>query len=231
MNFLVLMVTAFSAMAVFPPSGCENRRLSLAAASLLALALCLAVGVSNPTPVLTIKSPDGDIVDCVKREEQPAFRHPLLKNHTLQERPTKLPYMVNKETEMGYGWQIWHQSGTKCPEGSIPIRRVLSHHNQTSSSNSGDRATKNHEYAIGRMKKRPKIYGTQATMNVWHPHIEGSDEFSLGQIWLTSGSYNNNDVNSIEAGWQVYPYLYHDYQPRFFIYWTTDAYNETGDRV
>ncbi|ESQ32209.1 hypothetical protein EUTSA_v10005365mg [Eutrema salsugineum] len=52
------------------------------------------------------------------------------------------------ETEMGYGWQIWHQSGTKCPEGSIPIRRVLSHHNQTSSSNSGDRATKNHEVYI-----------------------------------------------------------------------------------
>ncbi|ESQ32208.1 hypothetical protein EUTSA_v10005304mg, partial [Eutrema salsugineum] len=85
-------------------------------------------------------------------------------------------------------------------------------------------------YAIGRMKKRPKIYGTQATMNVWHPHIEGSDEFSLGQIWLTSGSYNNNDVNSIEAGWQVYPYLYHDYQPRFFIYWTV-CFNSNTTRI
>lgn len=53
------------------------------------------------------------------------------------------------------------------------------------------------------MRNLTKIYGTQATMNVWKPKVEGSEEFSLGQIWLTSGTYLDNNLNSIEAGWQV----------------------------
>ena len=31
-----------------------------------------------------IQSPDGDIIDCVDINKQPAFDHPLLKNHTIQ---------------------------------------------------------------------------------------------------------------------------------------------------
>lgn len=31
-----------------------------------------------------MQSPDGDIIDCVHLSHQPAFDHPLLKNHTLQ---------------------------------------------------------------------------------------------------------------------------------------------------
>lgn len=31
-----------------------------------------------------MQSPDGDIIDCVPRHKQPAFDHPLLKNHKLQ---------------------------------------------------------------------------------------------------------------------------------------------------
>ncbi|CAH8353409.1 unnamed protein product [Eruca vesicaria subsp. sativa] len=38
-------------------------------------------------------------------------------------------------------------------------------------------------------------------MNVWHPIIESADEFRLGQIWIVSGSYINNDINNIEVGW------------------------------
>ena len=30
------------------------------------------------------QSPDGDIIDCVDINKQPAFDHPLLKNHTIQ---------------------------------------------------------------------------------------------------------------------------------------------------
>ncbi|PKI39083.1 hypothetical protein CRG98_040507, partial [Punica granatum] len=38
----------------------------------------------NKPPVLTIESPDGDIIDCVHKREQPALDHPLLKNHKIQ---------------------------------------------------------------------------------------------------------------------------------------------------
>ncbi|RVW16842.1 hypothetical protein CK203_098155 [Vitis vinifera] len=39
--------------------------------------------INKPT-VMTIESPDGDIIDCIDKWKQPAFDHPLLKNHKLQ---------------------------------------------------------------------------------------------------------------------------------------------------
>ncbi|GMP41289.1 hypothetical protein CsSME_00011446 [Camellia sinensis var. sinensis] len=38
----------------------------------------------NKPALKSIKSPDGDIIDCVYISHQPAFDHPLLKNHTIQ---------------------------------------------------------------------------------------------------------------------------------------------------
>nr|CAB3502380.1 unnamed protein product [Digitaria exilis]CAB3503941.1 unnamed protein product [Digitaria exilis] len=38
----------------------------------------------NKAPLASIQSPDGDIIDCVHISKQPAFDHPLLKNHTIQ---------------------------------------------------------------------------------------------------------------------------------------------------
>ncbi|RVX11357.1 hypothetical protein CK203_019690 [Vitis vinifera] len=39
--------------------------------------------INKPT-VMTIESPDGDIIDCIDKWKQPTFDHPLLKNHKLQ---------------------------------------------------------------------------------------------------------------------------------------------------
>lgn len=38
----------------------------------------------NKPALKSIKSEDGDIIDCVLITSQPAFDHPLLKNHTIQ---------------------------------------------------------------------------------------------------------------------------------------------------
>ncbi|KAF2306959.1 hypothetical protein GH714_022778 [Hevea brasiliensis] len=38
----------------------------------------------NKPSVMTIESPDGDIIDCVHKRKQPALDHPLLKNHKIQ---------------------------------------------------------------------------------------------------------------------------------------------------
>ncbi|OEL28949.1 hypothetical protein BAE44_0010032 [Dichanthelium oligosanthes] len=65
-------------------------------------------------------------------------------------------------------------------------------------------------------------------INVWQPTIKSANDFSLTQTWVAAGSYQNNDLNTIEAGWQVYPVFYGDDNPRLFIYWTRDAYRSTG---
>jgi len=47
-----------------------------------------------------------------------------------------------------------------------------------------------------------KYFGAKASINVWAPQVQNQYEFSLSQIWIISGSFGN-DLNTIEAGWQV----------------------------
>lgn len=46
-----------------------------------------------------------------------------------------------------------------------------------------------------------KYYGTRATVNLWQPTVERGNGFSLAQLWIGGGL--GNDINTIEAGWQV----------------------------
>ncbi|TKY61325.1 hypothetical protein E2542_SST11176 [Spatholobus suberectus] len=204
----------------------------------------------NKPPVLTIESPDGDLIDCVHKRKQPALDHPLLKNHKIQKVPTKMPRgmkVKRDENVMERGaWQMWHQNGTRCPKGTVPVRRSTVHDllrakslfdfgkkqrrfPLTRSSDAPDIVSGNgHEHAIAYTGSSQEVYGAKATINVWEPSIQVVNEFSLSQIWILSGSFDGSDLNSIEAGWQVSPELYGDSRPRLFTYWTSDSYQATG---
>ncbi|XP_010524957.1 PREDICTED: uncharacterized protein LOC104802851 [Tarenaya hassleriana] len=204
----------------------------------------------NKPPVLTIQSPDGDIVDCVHKRKQPALDHPLLKNHKIQKAPSKMPKMrgdVGGGANVAEGaWQMWHVNGTRCPKGTVPIRRSTLHDVLRANSlfDFGKKTRRvdlnrrseapdvignnGHEHAIAYTGTSGEIYGAKATINVWDPSIQQMNEFSLSQIWLLSGSFDGSDLNSIEAGWQVSPELYGDSKPRLFTYWTSDSYEATG---
>ncbi|EXB82510.1 hypothetical protein L484_027686 [Morus notabilis] len=187
-------------------------------------------------PTLTSSSPDGDIIDCVLSHKQPAFDHPLLKGQKPLDPPER-PKGHNKHSPSGVDFQMWRLSGESCPEGTVPIRRttekdmlrassvrrfgrkVRRHVRRDSSSNG-------HEHAVGYVSGE-QYYGAKASINVWAPKVSNQYEFSLSQMWVISGSFGD-DLNTIEAGWQVSPELYGDNYPRFFTYWTTDAYQATG---
>ncbi|XP_028788820.1 uncharacterized protein LOC114744845 [Neltuma alba] len=87
---------------------------------------------------------------------------------------------------------------------------------------------KNHkiQYATTEVKK-DKYYGAKATINVWRTHVQQHSEYSLSQIWVINQDDNDN-VESVEAGWQVNPLLYGDDKPRFYAYWISDSYGRTG---
>lgn len=53
-----------------------------------------------------------------------------------------------------------------------------------------------------------QYYGAKASLNVWAPHVNNPNEFSLSQMWVISGSFGN-DLNTIEAGWQVLNFYYY----------------------
>ncbi|KAF8110004.1 hypothetical protein N665_0088s0022, partial [Sinapis alba] len=190
---------------------------------LLLLSVC---GISGGVPVLIIESPDGDLIDCVNIMDQPSLKSPRLKDHVFQETPSDRV----KTEENGFGWQLWNSKGIRCPHGTIPIRRFDKNTSHTKYEplvpNAADRATKGHEYATAQIKGQP-VYGTKASLNVWSPIVESpDDDFSLAQIWLVSGQYEDNTLNTIEAGWQVYPNRYHDHQPRLFTYWTRCIFDQ-----
>lgn len=62
------------------------------------------------------------------------------------------------------------------------------------------------QHAVGYVSGN-KYYGAKASINVWAPKVANRYEFSLSQMWLLSGSFGN-DLNTIEAGWQVITHVH-----------------------
>lgn len=196
----------------------------------------------NKPSVKTIESPDGDFIDCVPSHLQPAFDHPKLRGQKPLDPPGR-PKNYNSTIPGGSRAdavvvQAWHATGEVCPEGTVALRRTTERDLLRASSlrrygrkparrsTRRDSTSSGHEHAVGYVNSE-KYYGAKASVNVWSPRIGDPSEFSLSQIWVLSGSFGN-DLNTIEAGWQVSPELYGDSSARFFTYWTTDAYQETG---
>ena len=74
-------------------------------------------------------------------------------------------------------------------------------------------------------------WGGNGYLNLWQPAINTSkgEGFSLTQHWYVGGSGTSlPGLQTVEIGWQVYPSLYGDTKPHFFIYHTADGYNHTG---
>lgn len=190
----------------------------------------------NKSPIKTIQSLDGDLIDCIASNQQPAFDHPELSG----KKPLDPPERPKGDDPKGMeeNFQLWQLiSGEACPEGTIPVRRTTEQDmlRVNSIKRFGrkprryvrrDSTSSDHEHAVGYVSG-DKYYGAKASINVWPPRVSNPYEFSLSQIWVISGSFGN-DLNTIEAGWQVSPELYGDNYPRFFTYWTSDAYRTTG---
>ncbi|WJX93432.1 hypothetical protein P8452_74954 [Trifolium repens] len=183
----------------------------------------------NKPAVKTIESPDGDIIDCVLTHKQLAFDHPLLKGQKPLD-PPKRSRGHNQMDNLPKNFQLWSLSGESCPDGTIPVRRITEQDLlRTDSINRFGTKIVNkykHQHAVA-VVDEGEFYGAKATINVWAPHIESPIEFSLAQMWIVSGTFGK-DLNTIEAGYQIYPKVYGDYRTRLFIYWTADAYQHTG---
>ncbi|KAM3343877.1 hypothetical protein P3S68_025967 [Capsicum galapagoense] len=80
----------------------------------------------NKPAIKTIKERYGEIYDCVDFYKQPAFDHPLLKNHDfhLEMKPT-LPNLLGDGTSSNINrpFNIGLKGGG-CPTGTVPIRRT-----------------------------------------------------------------------------------------------------------
>ncbi|KAK1265124.1 hypothetical protein QJS04_geneDACA010454 [Acorus gramineus] len=149
--------------------------------------------------IKTIKSADGDVIDCVNILKQPAFDHPLLQNHTIQMRPSSYPKRIEAKDNVRKLQQPWHLNG-RCPEGTVPIHRTQKSDKKypkgVTRPQSDSEVTKGHEYAIA-WADYDKYMGGKAEINIWNPRVQAGGDFSVSQIWLMS----KNIQTSIEVGW------------------------------
>ncbi|KAM7266819.1 hypothetical protein ACFE04_008985 [Oxalis oulophora] len=184
----------------------------------------------NKPYVKSIKSSDGDIIDCVKLTYQPAFDHPLLKNHTIQLSPSfDLKWEQSKQTNKTSITQLWQLNGS-CPYGTIPIKRTkksdilrgFSFVNKNLSTNIELFAQVAYEEAVA-FVDGGKYFGARGNIDIWNPRVQ-KDELSKSLISVSGSNNANVIVDSIEVGWHVNPRMNGDFETRVFISWTNNGY-------
>ncbi|KAI3995951.1 hypothetical protein MKX01_004106 [Papaver californicum] len=154
--------------------------------------------ILNKPLIKSIQTQVGDIFDCIDIYKQPAFDHPLLKNHKLQNDISLYDAKIPKT--------MLEIHSEKFPSGTVPIRRTTR------------RDLVNAKYHT----EMRNSYRTNT-----YPMLQlQQDQFSTAQIWVQNGL--DEDINSLEFGWTVYPGLYGDNRTRIFSYWTADGYKTTG---
>ncbi|KAF8393476.1 hypothetical protein HHK36_021720 [Tetracentron sinense] len=180
---------------------------------------------------------DEDVIDCVDIYKQPAFDHPLLKNHKIQMKPSSYPNGMKASNYRVKFTQLWQESG-HCPEGTIPIKRTQIHNfpRATPLSNHGTKIGHNisgkaqdvgYEYAVV-YESENKYYGAEATINLWNPKLGDNSETSLSEILISAGTSETVNTAAVGLMYQVYPELYGDNRTRLFTYWTSDHYGSKG---
>lgn len=155
-------------------------------------------------------------------------------------------------------------NSTHCEEGTIPMRRLTletMNHFQTlkqflqKSPNEQVPGQKSKFYTPGGPAHKYSTtyqyvnnWGGNSTLNVWDPSVNTSagETFSLSQEWYVGGINTNVppcggvqscSIQTEEVGWVVYPAMFNDHNPHFFIFSTPNGYatgcwnNTCGDFV
>ncbi|KAI4370869.1 hypothetical protein MLD38_019169 [Melastoma candidum] len=156
--------------------------------------------ILNKHPVKTVKMTSGDIIDCIDMYKQPAFDHPLLKDHKIQVNHLGSSLARNRKPKNHpERADLFAYEG--CPNGTIPIRRT----------------TKDD------LIREKSLWNLDFAKQDLPFNLPGRSVLSASIIRLASGNGNSPDENDVNAGWAVYPALYGDARPRLFTYWKGDG--------
>ncbi|KAK7372289.1 hypothetical protein VNO80_05664 [Phaseolus coccineus] len=181
----------------------------------------------NKTPVKSVHTKFGYIVDCIDIYKQPAFDHPLLKNHKLQRKPIfqnsfEKIRVVNSSTKSIFGLEK-----DECPRGTVPIRRttkdnliqskLLSNNHILVQDLPGVHLAE--VYLIG----DGPYYKVNGSTSIYNPEVSRNDQMSMSHIWVQNGL--KDVTNKISIGWHVAPQFHGDTGTYIYSSWTAT----TGD--
>ncbi|KAK7321489.1 hypothetical protein VNO77_32192 [Canavalia gladiata] len=183
----------------------------------------------SKSSIKSIHTKLGDIVDCIDIYKQPAFDHPLLKNHKLQREPsfqtfngkTSLNTPVSKPMSFGL-------EKDECPTGTVPIPRMTTY-NSTQAKTLYHTMTQldpgTHAAQLVLVSAYGPYYQVQGATSIYNPRVK-KDQVSASLLWVQKGATNN--LNKIVAGWHVFPQLYGDEETHIYAAWTSDNFKKTG---
>ena len=185
----------------------------------------------------------GQVIDCVPIDRQPSLRRPDGAWEKIAPPPARHPTAAADRAVPKGGPPVAAQDGCRheCPAGTIPLLRItLETMSRFGSVENFFRKTPplaqnasppaligTHRWANA--NQIVNNYGGSTILNIWQP-VPTDGNFSLSQCWYvgTSGAVNDPNLQTVEAGWQVWPSKYGTNAPCLFIYWTADNYGVTG---
>ncbi|XP_020150119.3 protein neprosin-like [Aegilops tauschii subsp. strangulata] len=173
----------------------------------------------------TIMMEDGDIYDCIDVNLQPAFNHPLLKDHTIQMEPTSFPIGLNIKSSFPHVVSQAHFSIVECPRGMVPILRN-GRRDQISAHFIDQAINKDAQLEEAGMKYFDDLYGVQATINVYEPKVK-KDSGDLSQTGIQIDNGPKGHMDSINACYSVSPSFYGDTFARFHVGWRDGVQNKS----
>ncbi|KAL3738114.1 hypothetical protein ACJRO7_019619 [Eucalyptus globulus] len=186
----------------------------------------------NKPAVKTIQTEYGDSYDCVDFHKQPAFDHPLLKNHSFHfnMRPSSRPKRsTNLERSSASGVKSASIKRLDCPIGTVPIRRtskeeLIAAKMQAKvlalNADPNTQESPGNHFAVVRTKfdSGRRYDGGGMISTVEKPPCQGS-QYTGGRIKISSLA------EYIQAGWIVNPSLYSDDQTHLFILTGASCFN------
>ncbi|KAI3855924.1 hypothetical protein MKX03_027468 [Papaver bracteatum] len=181
--------------------------------------------ILNKPPIKSIQTKLGDTYDCINVYKQPAFDHPLLRNHKIQMKPNLIQGEQIKEPIYNMVSSDVRYKIKGCPSETVPIRRTTKEElvNAKHLSN----WIKRRHYVSSQPFAEKVYYAGRAKISLANPRVDPY-KFSTSQIWIQNGLAE--ELNSIEFGWSishlqnflylyVHPQLFGDNKTRVFGLW------------
>ncbi|KAL0688138.1 hypothetical protein Bca4012_087815 [Brassica carinata] len=169
----------------------------------------------NKPAIKSFKTEQGDIFDCINIHKQLAFDHHLLKNHSVQLKPTNAPEWITSNNIL---WEAdplqYLQEEINCPDGTVIVKRTTMQDlmlakrlksigfngplNFLTERNNTDVTG---PYYVATVNFGPSnFYGVKGNLNLWGPQVS-QDQMS-GAFMAVAGGPKER-FSSISVGWMV----------------------------
>ncbi|KAL2317270.1 hypothetical protein Fmac_031146 [Flemingia macrophylla] len=145
----------------------------------------------------------GYIVDCIDINKQPAFDHPLLKNHKLQRKPSVQKSFRKTNVKNSRAESIFGLHKVQCPTGTVPIRRVTKEgliRSKLFNNHILIHGAPGYHYAEVYLKRQcSPFYGASGSNSVYNPKVNRNDQYTTSLIRIQNGPVQAAD--ELAFGW------------------------------